>query len=94
MILLHVEITLAWYGAVPRAKEESMISSSQVLILRCWMEPQGEKGAAHWRFRLENPASGEQRSFVDVAGLVTFLQEQYGRRPPGESAEGTNSSII
>ncbi len=74
-----------------------MISSSQVLILRCWLEPQEEKEAVAWRFRLENPATGEQRSFVDVAGLVAFFQEQYGGRPPGasqdKSAEETNSSV-
>ncbi len=71
-----------------------MLSNSQVLILRCWMEPQGEKGPACWRFRLENPASSEQRNFVDVTGLVAFLQEQYSGRPPGaslgEPTEGTN----
>ena len=71
-----------------------MISSSQVLILRCWLEPHEEKGIAHWRFRLENPASGERRNFVDVTGLAAFLQDQYTGRPPGEShgesAEGKN----
>lgn len=41
-------------------------------LLRLWRE----NDAAPWRAALEDPHTGERRSFADAAQLLAFLREQ------------------
>ncbi|MEM7797631.1 MAG: hypothetical protein AAF633_00450 [Chloroflexota bacterium] len=43
---------------------------SSVYLLRCWAEPQAEP---EWRFRLEDPRSGEVWHFLSLDDVTNFL---------------------
>jgi len=45
-------------------------------LLRLWRE----ESAAHWRATLQNPHTGERRSFADLHTLLAFLEAQTGER--------------
>jgi hypothetical protein len=45
-------------------------------LLRLWRE----ESAVQWRATLQNPHTGERRSFADLSSLLAFLEEQTGER--------------
>jgi hypothetical protein len=46
-------------------------------LLTFWEERNQDPGApAAWRFRLENPRTGEQYGFATLQGLVTALEQE------------------
>ncbi|MCB0035271.1 MAG: hypothetical protein KDE51_14665 [Anaerolineales bacterium] len=62
-----------------------MFSPSKVYLLRIWSEERRDSQA--WRFRLENPHSGEHWSFPSHEAFQRFLAEQLAAgsdptRPP------------
>ena len=48
-------------------------------LLRLWQASSG--GGLVWRASLENPHTGERRSFACLAELVAFLEEETRDRP-------------
>jgi hypothetical protein len=45
-------------------------------LLRCWQEPAAQPdGAAHWRFSLEDPQTGERVAFAELERLIGFLRQ-------------------
>lgn len=55
-----------------------MKASSDYLayLLRLWRED----NTTDWRATLQNPHTGERRSFADLPTLLAFLEEQTGER--------------
>ncbi|MCA9918507.1 MAG: hypothetical protein KC445_11175 [Anaerolineales bacterium] len=49
------------------------LSYTAVFLLRCWVEPDSSSEVPTWRFRLENPHTGEAHSFTSLTALNTFL---------------------
>ncbi len=43
-------------------------------LIRLWRE----ENAPNWRATLQNPHTGERRSFADLPSLLAFLEEQTG----------------
>ena len=64
-------------------------------LLRLWRE----HDAAPWRATLQNPHTGERRSFGSLARLATYLEEQTGERwidleaPPSDLNSGTSTDL-
>ena len=51
-------------------------SAYRAYLLRMWRE--GEtKG---WRATIQNPTTGERRSFANLSALLAFLEEQTGEK--------------
>ena len=48
--------------------------TSVVYVLRCWLEKSEATNRAAWRFRLEEPVSGQQQGFITVEALTAHLQ--------------------
>lgn len=49
----------------------------RALLLTLWEERSQDRDAAPvWRFRLENPRTGQCRGFADLAALVEALKEE------------------
>ncbi|MBE2224380.1 MAG: hypothetical protein IAF02_22760 [Anaerolineae bacterium] len=50
-------------------------SGTAVFIMRCWQEAHTTPQAASlWRYRLEDPRTGQHWSFASLAALHTFLE--------------------
>jgi hypothetical protein len=45
----------------------------RVYLLTVWWEPDQHGNPECWRFRLEDPRSGQSRSFANAAALVSAL---------------------
>ena len=71
---IHVEITMVVYGHSGWLHIMTKMRTSVVYVLRCWSEITEETDVAAWRFRLENPVSGQQQGFTTVAALTKHLQ--------------------
>jgi hypothetical protein len=57
-------------------------------LLRLWRE----QDSAPWRATLQDPHTGERRSFGSLARLVAYLEEQTGERwlsPEAPAADGS-----
>jgi hypothetical protein len=48
------------------------MSPYQMFLLTCWQDSE-RSNPAIWRFRLETPATGEQRGFASPDDLLLFL---------------------
>ncbi|MEZ4643578.1 MAG: hypothetical protein R3E31_12745 [Chloroflexota bacterium] len=48
-------------------------SQTAVFLIRCWIESDASVDNLFWRFRLENPRTGDARSFTDQVAMQTFL---------------------
>ena len=46
----------------------------RVFLLTCWQEEDVAADPERWRFRLEEPNTGEQHGFADLEALTAFLQ--------------------
>ena len=63
------------------------VSYYRIFLLAVWQERNAEPVRGHeWRFRLEDPHSGEQRGFASAEELVAALQSGLDRRS-GNPAE-------
>ncbi|MDQ4076272.1 MAG: hypothetical protein M3220_08495 [Chloroflexota bacterium] len=51
------------------------LSKDCVYILRCWFEPSVRGG--EWRFRLEEPSTGEHYGFASLEGFLAFLEREF-----------------
>jgi hypothetical protein len=61
----------------------------RIYLLTVWQEQsRGPPGQITWRFRLEDPRSGQQQAFADVATLMTALQAIGAKSEEAEKQEG------
>lgn len=63
----------------------------RIYLLTVWQEQsRGPPERVTWRFRLEDPRSGQQQAFADAAALINALQaisvayEEVGKQEAGE----------
>jgi hypothetical protein len=47
----------------------------RVFLFTCWQEDTAETNSKTWRYRLEEPRTGEQHGFTDLEQVMAFLQE-------------------
>jgi predicted ester cyclase len=68
----------------------------RIYRLTVWQEQnRGPPETITWRFRLEDPRSGRQQVFADVAMLVTALQEfTFFRQGEEEMASEANKALV
>jgi hypothetical protein len=71
-----------YHKRMPTAEERNAGYASYLLRLRLM----GKGDQALWVASVENPASGDQRSFPSVEALVTFLRAEFGG--PSSVAKG------
>ena len=51
----------------------------RIYLLRVWAEPEpGQPASLTWRFRLEDPRTGQQRSFPNAVDLAAALTMDVG----------------
>lgn len=59
------------------AKSAKIAVRQQVFVLRIWQDQAATlERSAQLRFSLENPQTGNRRSFTDFKTFITFLQEE------------------
>ncbi len=46
----------------------------RAFLLTCWQEERAEADSKIWRFRLEEPRTGEQNGFINLVELMAFIQ--------------------
>lgn len=61
-------------------------SKYQAYLLRMWQE--GEHTS--WRVTVQNPHTGEYRSFSSLTALVSFLEQRTGEKLLNESEKASN----
>lgn len=61
----------------------------RIYLLTVWQEqPRGPPAPIVWRFRLEDPRSGQQQAFADAATLMSALQAMTGALAEVAKLEG------
>ena len=57
-------------------------------LLTLWEERARDPGASEvWRFRLEDPRTGQRRAFASLEALLAALEQDMADRHGGETAE-------
>jgi hypothetical protein len=67
-----------------------MLRNYLSFLLRIWRV--GQNGQNAWRASLENPHTGERRSFANLKALLDFLREQTQETDSIESDQGKNDA--
>lgn len=67
-----------------------MVRNYLSFLLRIWRVGQNGKNA--WRASLENPHTGERRSFANLKALFDFLREQTQETDSIESEQSKNDT--
>ncbi len=68
MLRADESITKGW------SHVQSFSSKTTIFLLRCWIEQSGDD--YFWRYRVENPHTGENATFATLETLHAFLETQ------------------
>ncbi|RMH23255.1 MAG: hypothetical protein D6698_00065 [Gammaproteobacteria bacterium] len=63
----------------------------RAFLLSCWQEETAVSSPQKWRFRLEEPRTGEQHGFTSLAEVMAFVQARL-KEAGGDEGNGRSST--